>query len=419
MAEDRHPTLRALGLPDVRYFLTARFFGGTARTLFATAISWHLWDLTGREIYLGVLGLVEFLPVIPVTLLGGAVADVRDRRSLVLGARTAALACAAGLAIGSGATPHELWLLLGVAFTLAVAGGFENPAGAALLPALVPREIFQNTVLLNSAARNLAVVTGPALAGFLIDAGGPRAAYGLSAALFALSLAALLGVQRAKPRAEQARVSLEAIREGIAFVWQRPVILSAMTLDMFAVIFASVTALLPVYATQILLVGPRGFGLLAASLAVGTLLMTLVLLFVPSLARPGRALLIAVLFFGLAAIVFGLSHSFPLSMAALVAAGMADQVSMVTRATIIQLSTPDALRGRVSAVNMVFIRASNQLGAAESGFLAALTSVTFSVVAGGVACLGVLGIVTARVPALRDYRERGMSGDVERERGRW
>jgi MFS family permease len=259
-------------------------------------------------------------------------------------------------------------------------------------------------VVLSSAARNLAVVTGPALAGFAIDAGGPRAAYALSAAFFVLSLAALLGVRRATPRGEEARVSLEAIREGIAFVWRRPVILSAMTLDMFAVIFASVTALLPVYATQILAVGPRGYGLLAASLAIGTLLMTLVLLFVPSIARPGRALLIAVLFFGLATIVFGLSPSFRLSVAALVAAGMADQVSMVTRATIIQLSTPDPLRGRVNAVNMVFIGASNQLGAAESGFLAALTSATFSVVAGGVACLTVLGIVTDRVPALRDYR---------------
>jgi len=404
MAEDRHPTLRSLDLPDVRYFVTARLFGGTARALLATAISWHLWDLTGREIYLGVLGLVEFLPVIPVTLVGGAVADVRDRRSVLLGARAAALACAVALAIGSGATPHELWLLLGVAFALAVAGGFENPAGSALLPALVPREIFQNAVVLSSGARNLAVVTGPALAGFALAAGGPRAAYALSAALFVLSLAALLGVRRAEPRGQEARVSLEAIREGIAFVWRRPAILSAMTLDMFAVVFASVTALLPVYATQILGVGPRGYGLLAASLAIGTFLMTLVLLFAPAIARPGRALLAAVLFFGLATIVFGLSRSFPLSVAALVAAGMADQVSMVTRATIIQLSTPDPLRGRVSAVNMVFIGASNQLGAAESGFLAALTSATFSVVAGGAACLGVLGIVTARVPALRDYR---------------
>ena len=175
MVEDRHPTRRALGLPDVRYFLTARFFGVTARTLFATAISWHLWDLTGREIYLGVLGLVEFLPVIPVTLLGGAVADVRDRRSVVLGARAAALACAAGLAIGSGATPHELWLLLGVAFTLAVAGGFENPAGVALLPAL-------------------SAGTGAILGGFPLRAGAARAALQGAGASLALAGALLLVV---------------------------------------------------------------------------------------------------------------------------------------------------------------------------------------------------------------------------------
>jgi MFS family permease len=177
-----------------------------------------------------------------------------------------------------------------------------------------------------------------------------------------------------------------------------------MTLDMLGVVFAGSTALLPVFAREILKVGSFGYGLLAASLSIGTSLMTAILLLRRPPERPGRALFVAVAVFGLATVVFGFSSAFPLSMAALVVAGMADEVSMVARSTIIQLATPDALRGRVSSVNMVFIGASNELGAAESGFLAALTSATFSVVFGGFACLGVLAAVIWRVPGLRDYR---------------
>jgi MFS family permease len=404
MTVHRQPALQTLRLRDVRYFAVSRFFGLTARSLLLAAIAWHLFDLTGSYFYLGLLGLVQFLPVIPVSLLGGAIADTRDRRSLVLVARAGALLCAAALGLGTGLLAHELWLILGVAFALAVAGGFESPAGAALLPALVSREVFRSAVVVSSTARNLGVVTGPVLSGFAIDAAGLGAAYALSAALFALSLGALSRVRPARVQAGRAPVSLASIWEGIAFVWRRPVILGSMSLDMLAVIFASVTALLPVYAKEILQVGPRGYGLLGTSISIGTLLMTLILLFRPAIVRPGRALLVCVFFFGLATILFGLSRSFPLSLGALVLAGMADEVSMVARVTILQLSTPDALRGRVNAVNMVFVGASNELGAAESGFLAALTSPTFSVVAGGFACLGALGIVTARVPALRRHR---------------
>ena len=403
MSQARHPTLQTLDLPDVRCFVGARLFGMTARALLAATVAWHVFDLTGSAFYLGVVGLVEFVPVLPVTLLGGALADTLDRRSVLLAARGAALVCALGLWAGGG-DGHLLWWILAMAFWLAVTGGFEHPAAAAMLPDLVPREILQHAVVLNSTARNLAAVTGPVIGGFAIEAGGVGAAYALSAALFVASLALLLGVRRPGAREAPARVSFAAIREGIAFVGQRPLLWGSMTLDMFAVIFAGATALLPVYADQILGVGPRGYGLLAASMSIGTLLTVGFLLVRPPFERPGRALLGAVLGFGLATIVFGLSRWFALSLAAFVVAGMADQVSVVARATILQLTTPAELRGRVNSVNMVFVGASNELGAAESGFLAALTSATFSVVAGGVACLAALGIIGARVPALRRYR---------------
>jgi MFS family permease len=403
MSPTRHPTLRALDLPHLRHFIEARLFGMSARALLAATVAWHVFDLTGSAFYLGVIGLVEFLPVLPVSLLGGALADTRDRRSVLLAARGAALVFALGLWAGVGGG-HELWWVLAMAFSLAVTAGFEHPAAAAMLPDLVPREIIQHALVLNSTARNLAAVTGPVITGFAIEAGGVRAAYALSALLFVISLATLLRVRRPGARETDARVGLAAIREGIRFVRQRPLLWGSMTLDMFAVIFAGATALLPVYANEILGVGPRGYGLLAASISIGTLLMVGILLVRPPFERPGRALLGAVLGFGLATIAFGVSRCFALSLAAFVVAGMADQVSVVARATIIQLTTPAELRGRVNSVNMIFVGASNELGAAESGFLAALTSATFSVVAGGVACLAALGVIGARVPALRRYR---------------
>jgi hypothetical protein len=194
------------------------------------------------------------------------------------------------------------------------------------------------------------------------------------------------------------------VREGLQFVRRRPVVLGCMVLDMFAVIFGGAAALLPIYATEILGVGPRGYGLLGASMELGALTTALVLMVRPPIRRTGAALLAAVGVYGAATIAFGLSTWFPLSVAAYMLVGAADQVSVVARATAIQLSTPDALRGRVSAVNLLFIGASNQLGAAESGFVAALTSAPFAVVSGGIGCLLVLGAVAWRIPELRAYR---------------
>jgi hypothetical protein len=199
-------------------------------------------------------------------------------------------------------------------------------------------------------------------------------------------------------------VRWQAIREGLVFVRRQDVVLGCMTLDLFAVLFGGATALLPIYANEILHVGARGYGILSASLEMGALAMSLLLVMLPPIRRAGPVLLATVTLYGVATIVFGLSRWFPLSVAAYMAAGMADQVSVVLRGTAIQLSTPDALRGRVSAVNMIFIGGSNQLGAAESGFVAALTSAPFAVVSGGIGCLLVVAIVALRIPALRRYR---------------
>jgi MFS family permease len=373
--------------------------------LLRASVAWHVFDLSGSAFLLGLIGIVQFVPALLLTLVGGALADSFDRRRILLLAQLPPMACAVLLYTSTTHGSVTLPLLYAVVFTVAVTNAFDSPARAAFLPTLVGREDFARAVPFASTTQALAFVTGPALGGILIAAAGIAAAYALYGALIVAAFGLLTTVRARETSPERRALSVRAIRDALGFVRRSPVILGCMSLDMFAVIFGGATALLPIYANQILDVGPRGFGLLSASLEAGSLLMAFLLLARRRpVRRAGRALFLAVGVYGLATIVFGLSRSFPLSLAAYAVAGMADQVSVVMRQTAVQLATPDALRGRVSAVNMIFINASNQLGAAESGFVAALTNATFAVVSGGIACLVVLAIIAWRLPELRAYR---------------
>jgi len=287
---------------------------------------------------------------------------------------------------------------------VAATGAFDSPARASILPTLVARDAFPRAVTIASTNQALAFATGPALAGVLIAAWGPGAVYGAYALLLCGSIVGLVFLRPARQAVPARAIGVRAVIDGLDFVRRRRVVLGCMLLDMLAVVFGGATALLPIYANDILHVGPRGYGLLTSSLEIGALLTSAALVAVPPIRHAGRALLVAVTVYGLATIVFGLSRSFPLSIAAYMLVGIGDQVSVVMRSTVIQLSTPDELRGRVSAINMMFINASNQLGAAESGFVAALTSAQFAVVSGGVASLLVLAIIATTLPELRRYR---------------
>jgi MFS family permease len=388
----------------VLVYLGSRFCVGTATMLLRASIAWHVFQLTRSPFHLGLIGLVQFIPAFALTLVGGALADTFDRRRIMMSAQVVALASGLVLCLATAQGTVSLGLLYGVVVTAAVANAFDAPARMAFLPSLVPRLAFPRVATIASTNQALAFATGPAVAGLLIADLGIAAAYGAYVALIVTAFV-LLARLPSPPAAPAGRgVSLTVIREGLRFVRSRPVVLGCMTLDMFAVIFGGASALLPIYATEILHVGPRGYGLLSAALEIGALLTSLVLIVRPPIRHAGRALLVAVGVYGLATIAFGLSRSFPLSLAAYMLVGVADQVSVVMRATAIQLSTPDELRGRVSAVNLLFIGASNQLGAAESGFVAAATSATFAVVSGGVGSLAVLAMVAWKVPALRAYR---------------
>ena len=389
---------------DFWLYLASRFCTATASMLLRAAVAWHVYALSRSAFHLGLIGIVQFLPVLPLTLVAGALADAHDRRRIMMIAQLVSLGCSMALWLATRGGAASLPLLYGMILLVAAAAAFDNPARASLLPGLVGRDAFPRAVTLAATNQALAFATGPAVAGLLIGAAGVGMAYALDAALTAVSLAALTLFRSPAPEGARVRIRLQAIRDGLAFVWRSEVILGCMTVDMFAVIFGGASALLPIYATAILHVGARGYGLLASSFELGALVASAALVARRPITRAGPALLVAVALYGIATIAFGLSRWFPLSVVAYAAAGMADQVSVVLRNTAIQLSTPDVLRGRVSAVNMIFIGASNQLGAAESGFVAALTSATFSVVSGGLGCLAVVAIVAARLPRLRRYR---------------
>jgi MFS family permease len=398
------PSLRPILSANLLFYLASRFCAGTAMTMLRAAIAWHVFALTKSAFHLGLIGLVQFTPVLLLTLVGGAVADTFERRRVIMLAQLVPLTCALVLFVATRGGFVTVLLLYAMVFVIASAAAFENPARAALLPSLVPREQFPRAVTLASTGQALAFMSGPAGGGMVIAAAGIAPVYGLYGILIIGSLLGLAMLRPAPPTGERREVSWSAVREGLAFVRRNPVVLGCMTLDMFAVIFGGAAALLPIYANDILGVGATGYGILSASLEAGALLMSLVLIVAPPIHRAGRALLVTVVVYGLATIGFGLSRSFPLSVACYVLVGVADQVSVVLRSTAIQLTTPDALRGRVSAVNFIFIGASNQLGAMESGFVAALTSPTFAVVSGGIGCLIVVAIVAAKLPELRRYQ---------------
>jgi MFS family permease len=389
----------------VRRWISARVAAGIAATMMRAVFLWHIYDLSKSKAVLALVGLLSFLPAPVASLAGGAIADAYDRRKIVLVAQTVGLCCASLLCFLSTTGAASVPLMLAIVVTNAAASAFEAPARQATLPTLVPKEEFSRAVTVMGTGGAFAFVSGPALGGVLIAAHSVAFAYGCAAALYIASMLLVSRVETPRASADSKRaISIAGLLEGLRFVRQKPIILAAMSIDLFAVIFGGATALLPVYAEEILAVGEAGYGLLAASFEIGALLTSLLLIVSPPVRRLGRAIITSVVVYGLATIVFGLSRSFPLSIAAYVVAGMADQVSVVGRSTLVQSETPDELRGRVSSVNMIFIGASNQLSTAEAGFVAHLTTPTISVVSGGMMVLVVAAVAVLLVPKLWQFR---------------
>ena len=370
-------------------------------------LAWQVYDISGSVLSLGILGLVRFLPALGISLLGGTAADTYNRRNIIVLAQLVPLSCSIVLAVATFGGWVQLELIFGLVVLLGLASSFEGPARAALLPAIVRPETFANAVTVGQTLQTMGMVSGPAIAGGVIAAAGVGVAYSVFSGMVVAAMVPLL-IMRYKqpPRTHAVSVGRikEDIKEGIRFVRQRPVLLGAMSLDMFAVLFGGAQALLPVYAKDILDAGPLGYGLLYSALDIGAFLTSLVLIMRPPIVRTGRTLVWVVILYGLFTVGFGLSREFIVSVVFYGLIGAADQISVVMRNTTIQLATPDELRGRVSAVSQVFIGASNQMGAMESGFVAAVTSATFAVVSGGVAAMTVAGLIGWRIKELYEYR---------------
>lgn len=386
---------------EFRAYVVARQTGLLAFSIEDVAIGWQIFQLRHQPLDLGLVGLVLFLPQLILALPAGVLADRADRRIIVMASSfTEALGLAGFIALVLLRT-HSVWIYLGAVACIGIAHSMGIPAQRSLLVNIVEKEQFVRAQALTSSIGQLVAIAGPALGGALIAIGTP-VAFAAAAVAYVVATVAFMFLQRHEVAYEDVPV-LKAALEGVRFIFRRRIILGAISLDLFAVLFGGATALLPVFATTILHVGPAGFGILRAAPAAGA---AAVAAYVArhSLSRgAGRLLLICVSGFGAATIVFGISRNFIVSVIALALTGAFDMVSVVIRSALVQLRTPNEMRGRVGAVENVFIGASNELGAFESGGLAALIGTQASVVLGGAATLAVIALWSVLFPELRQF----------------
>jgi MFS family permease len=391
------PPLRAF--PAFIRFWCGRLAATSANQMLMVAIGWQMYELTGSAWDLGLVGLYQFGPALLLVLWAGHMADRRERRLILatcMALQVAVVALLLAAALGGWASRS---LLLALSLVIGAAKAFQMPAQQSLVPLLVPEAVLPRAIAFSSAGMQAAIIGGPALGGVLF-VGGAALVYAVCGALFVVALALYLGVRHAPVPRSTEPVSLTTLLAGVHFIRHRPAVLGAISLDLFAVLLGGATALLPMFAKDILHVDAWGLGLLRAAPAAGALAMSVVLSRWPIATRVGPRMFAAVAVYGAATLVFGLSTWFWLSLAALAVAGAADMISVVIRQSLVQLETPNAMRGRVSAVNSIFIGASNQLGEFESGATAALLGPVGSVVLGGLGSIAVAGLWMRLFPEL-------------------
>jgi MFS family permease len=392
----------ALSVSSFRYYWSGNVVLLLGMQMQRVAVAWEIWVRTKSALALAWIGLVGVLPTILLTLVVGHVADRFDRKAII-GVTSLVLAVASvGLAIVS-YCEGPILAIYGCLLASGIARAFQRPAQQALVPLIVPPNILFNAITLNSSAFQLATAVGPALGGLMLRSGGAAPVYLFQTAAALICFLLLFGIHSRAGAIRAQAATLKALIAGVEFVFRNPVLLGALTLDLFAVLLGGATALFPIYAEQILKVGATGYGWMEAAPAVGALAMAFWLASRPAMERSGATMLWAVAGFGLATVVFGVSRWFGLSLAMLFLTGALDNISVVVRQTLIQMLTPDEMRGRVSAVNSMFIGASNDLGAVESGVVAYYTSPMISVVSGGIGTILVVALAAMRWPQLRRY----------------
>lgn len=404
----RRDAYAALRIGEFRRFLAGHLLSVLGVQMQNTAVGWQLYQKTSSAWSLAYVGVVQVVPMVGFALIAGQAADRFDRRKLLMAATLLAIVSAVGLAAVT-ITGGSVFWIYACLFLSGTARAFQGPARSSLMPQLVPRDVFTNSVTWAISGFELSSMIGPALGGLLVSVfSGGFLVYGLAALGSVFYIAMLASLPSRAYIAERTSASkstggVEDVITGFKFVRDTKVLLAAISLDMFAVLFGGAVALLPIYAKDILHVGATGFGLLRAAPSIGAITMAMVVNHLPPMKHAGRTLLLAVAGFGLAIIVFGLSRNFWLSLIMLFLTGAFDNISVVIRHTLATILTPDEMRGRVSAINGMFISASNELGSFESGSVAALASPVFSVVGGGVVTLLVVLTIAKLSPQLRGY----------------
>ena len=401
----RSAGLAVFGFRNFRLFQVARFCMVLALEMQSVAVGWQIYEITHRALDLGYVGLAQFLPGIVLFLVSGHAADRFDRRRLTIACYTGFALCSGLLLITSLGHYRTVGPIYGVVVLLGVVRSFNGPVGRALLPQLVREEHFQNAVAWHSTIFQAATILGPSLGGIIYAlARGPSAVYAASFASALVAAIATTQIRFQSPARAREPLNLKTVLAGVSYIWNHKIVLGSISLDLFAVLLGGAVALLPVYARDILHIGPWGLGILRSAPAVGAGAMAILIAYKPLKSRVGVTMLWCVGAFGAFTIVFGLSRSLTISLIALIFVGASDMVSVVIRATLVQIVTPDAMRGRVNAVDMIFIGASNELGWFESGLTAQWLGTVPSVVLGGIGTLVVTGLWAWFFPALRNVQ---------------
>ena len=403
----KRSSFTALKHRDFRLLWLGQIVSVTGSQMQSVAINWHVYLLTKSALALGLVGLFRGAPIILCSLVGGVVADAVNRKRLMIATQGVMLTTAALLAVWTIMGLKSVWPIYVLSAFASAATAFDIPARQSLMPSLVPAADFPNAVSLGLVVFNVATIGGPALAGFILAGSGPAIIYAINAASFLAVIAALLAMRvTGSPDLQVERrdaLSLTALKEGLQFVWRTPIIVQTMTLDFAATFFASATLLLPIFARERLHVDARGYGLLAGAPAIGSVITALLMARIGTFRKEGRLVVVAVAVFGLATAAFGVSTVFWFSLLMLAVTGAADTVSTVLRQTIRQLVTPNHIRGRMTAINMMFFMGGPQLGELEAGAVAALIGAPLSVVVGGLGSLICACIAAMKSKSLMEY----------------